>query len=135
MIGAHLTPIKQRVRITVVNPATRSLQGTLRDGATIPVTVFDVAHAFIWPVVGEQWTVTRESGVWLLGQRIESLNDTRSIESLDAGEGQISADVLVDRSGRTFVAVDLTSIAHGESIVWDSVVKRFVPSSDLSPAP
>lgn len=136
MLSDHLTPLKQRVQITGVDPSTRSIQGSLRDGATIAITVWEVPHSFVWPVVGENWSVRRESGMWLLGHRIETLNDGHSIQDLNPGQGKIHADVVVNRSGRTFVvAANPTGMAHGESLVWDSVVGAFVPSSRLSPPP
>jgi hypothetical protein len=111
MISQHLTSLKQRVRITVVNPSTRTVQGLLRDGGTVSVTVYETPGAFVWPVVGEQWTVARQSGVWLLGSRIEGLDDTHSIEALAPGASRIDADTVVNRSGDRFLTVDdITSV-------------------------
>jgi hypothetical protein len=135
MLSGHLPNRTQRVRITSVDPATRQMEGTLRDGAVIRITVWEVPASFTWPVVGEQWSVTRPAGMWILGHRIESVDDEHSIEDLAPGQGKMSANVVVDRTGRTFIAVDVSTFAHGESLVWDSVKQAFVPSSDLSPGP
>lgn len=99
MLADHLTSRTQRVRITLVDPSTRQLQGTLRDGASINITVWQVAASFVWPLVGEQWTVTRQSGVWILGQRMEAADGSHSIQDLEPGQAKIDANVVFDRRG------------------------------------
>lgn len=111
-LGDHLTNLKQRVRITVVVPTTRSIQGVLRDGATISVTVWEVPGAFVWPKVNEQWSVNRVSGMWLLGERIEAVDEENSIEDLGPGEGKIDADTVKDRAGRAFISSDVKRLMN-----------------------
>lgn len=127
-LGAHLTPVKQRASITVVIPAERRVEGRLRDGAPISIQVWEVPGAFVWPDVGEIWTVQRTGSVWMLGSRIETFDEDSKISELEPGQGQIDANVIVTRDGRTFVAVDLTNIEHGDSIVWDAATETFVRS-------
>lgn len=126
MLSEHLTNLKQRIRITVVDPSTRSIQGVLRDGATVPITVWEVPAAFVWPEVNEQWTVRREAGMWLLGQRIEAMDEEPSIDDLAPGQGKLDADTVIDRQGRTVVTVDISTLADGEVAVWDADTKQFI---------
>lgn len=124
-LSDHLTPVKQRALITVVIPETRRIEGRLRDGAAVNITVWEVAGAFVWPQVDEVWTIDRVGPVWMLGSRLESFEEEVPISGLEPGHGQIDANVVLSRDGRTFVAVDVSDADDGDDIKWNSSLERF----------
>jgi len=91
--------------IITCDPTTRKLEGVIKDGVPIPIIVWEIPGVFVWPKIGEQWTVTRSIGVWKLGQRIEPL-EGHSIQDIEPGEGKIAADALYDSQGRRFANTD-----------------------------
>jgi hypothetical protein len=135
MLDKHLTQTTARARITLVDTATRTVEGTIRDGSQVTITLFEVPASFVWPQTGEQWTITRKSGIWTLGHRLENVDEAQSVQALAPGEGKLDGNTFIDRHGRLFVAIDLTDIEHGDQVVWDAGVQAFVPASKLGPAP
>lgn len=116
---------KVRVQIVTVDPASRRLEGMLKDGAVVQIATWEVGPAFVWPKLDEHWTIRRENAYWYLGARIEKLGDDHSVQDMQPGHAKIGADVVVDSTGRTFIAVDLTNIEDGHTLRWDAATKTF----------
>lgn len=108
-------------------PEIRRIEGRLRDNAVIQITVWEVPGAFVWPQVGETWTVHRTGGAWMLGSRLESLEEDASISDLVSGAGRLDANVITTRDGRTVVALDFTTFDDDDIPVWDAITARFLP--------
>lgn len=95
----HMVPgygPKQTVRIMTVDPATRRVEATLKDGAMIQIRVFDVPTIFRWPKPEELWTVRRDSGLWVLDARIEHEQDGLGlIEDMEPGQTKITGTTTI----------------------------------------
>ncbi len=60
--------------ITTVDPTATTaagapdpvLEGVIKSGKTIRVSLYDIPAVFRWPVVGETWMVTQRNGSWYL---------------------------------------------------------------------
>ncbi|WP_028058415.1 tail fiber protein [Candidatus Solirubrobacter pratensis] len=89
-------------RIVTCDPATRKIEGTLKDGSVIQIIVWELPGVFVWPKLAETWGVTRTRGVWRLGNRIEDA-EGHSIQDLQPGEAKIDADEVFDGQGRRFL--------------------------------
>ena len=91
-------------RIVTVDTATRTIEGQLKDGGLIQISVFDVPSFFVWPAVGESWIVRQDMGFWKLFNKFDAVDDTK-IDSLGPGEAKIGAEIIKTPSGKTIVTV------------------------------
>lgn len=130
-VSDHLKPgltDRSRVRIMTVDTANRRVEAGLKDGSMIQVAVWDVPNAFRWPIEGEIWIVRRDNGIWVLDRRQQVAADENAfpITQMNPGEMKLDSNIVIDASGRTFVAVDLTGIENGWTLTWDATLMRFV---------
>lgn len=109
---------RRACKISTVDPANRKIEAILKDATTVQVAVFDTPGLFIWPKVGEYWTIHQREGFWMLDHRVESYDDEQKIADLQPGEGRIDADVVKTISGKNFVSIDITNIAEGASLIY-----------------
>lgn len=103
------TPERARVRILTVHPASRRIEGGLRDGGTIQITVIDVGPLFRWPVEGEQWNVVRRNNAWMLDGLIQDKLEDTPIEDLNPGDAKISSDYIYTRTSRVMTELDMNT--------------------------
>lgn len=94
-------------RIVTVDTATRTIEGQLKDGGLIQISVFDVPSFFVWPAVGESWIVRQDMGFWKLFNKFDAVDDTK-IDTLGPGEAKIGAEIIKTPSGKTIVTVEET---------------------------
>lgn len=123
-VSDHMRPgISQRGRIQIVTVDTsqRRVEGSMKDGSMLQIAIWDVSSAFRWPVEGEIWTVYKDTGIWMLGTRVQdgvvSTDDDgvrtkepepAPIEGLNPGDMKLDSSRVVDNQGRAFL-VDATS--------------------------
>lgn len=107
--------LKQIVRIVTVDPATRRIEGILRDRSTIQIDVRDVPPVFRWPIVGENWSVVYQNG-WVLDSLLElgEAGGDMPVEGLEPGDAKIGADRVYDRAGNLLVGANPDDVANGE---------------------
>lgn len=108
---------KQWCEIISCHPPTRAIEGMLRDGGKIMVSLFEVPPNFRWPRQGETWTVERDRmdpNHWNLCARVHgrvpildennqlsiSFSEKAPIEDMQPGEARIDAEVITDALGR-----------------------------------
>lgn len=117
-VGTRLT-----VRILTVDPASRRVEGALKDGGLIQIRVFEVGPIFRWPATGELWTVRQDDGIWSLVGRIESEQDGLGIiEELPEGDTKIVGDTKVVGNltvGSNKVVHTPSTPTNGQSLVWN----------------
>lgn len=140
----HMPPgISQRGRLQIVtvDPPTRRIEGHIKDGSMIQVAVWEIPAAFRWPIEGEVWTIYKDTGIWMLGARVQDgmvntdddgirtkETEANPVENLSPGDMKLDGSIVTDVNGLTFVAVDLTGIANGWTLKWSATLKRFVAS-------
>ena len=107
------------VKILTVDPATRKIEAALKDSGLIHIAVFDTPQVFVWPQVGEYWTVRKNNGMWMLDHRVNS-GDDHKIDDINPGEAKIHADVIKDLSGKSVIAVNDSSVMEGQIIIYES---------------
>jgi hypothetical protein len=96
---AHNTAQHAVITILTSDPDKRVLEGTLRDGGKVSVSVWGSGATFRWPKIGEVWTIKRQGNVWWqLGDRIRYESE-RSLESMDVGELRLDSDYITDVNG------------------------------------
>ena len=125
-------PERARVRILTVSPASRRIEGGLRDGGTIQITVIDVGPLFRWPVEGEQWNVVRRNNAWMLDGSIQGKLEDTPIEDLDPGEAKIDADNVYTKTSRLWTAEDAsvqTPIPFPFSTGWSNFATGFTEAT------
>lgn len=104
---------KERVKIITVDPLTRRLEVLLKDGAVVQVAIYEVPSAFVWPIPEQWWTIYRESGNWVLGDRMEvDEEENKRIEDMALGEGKFGADTIYIPSGQTIVTTNTLQTAR-----------------------
>jgi len=87
---------KLATRIITVDPATRRIEGTLKDGAMVQIRATEVGAVFRWPTEGEVWTIRRDDGYWILDSRIEIPEDgLGDVSTLNPGDTKITGNTLV----------------------------------------
>lgn len=92
---------KAACRIMTVDPATRRIEGALRDGAMVQIKAVEVSTVFRWPLEGEIWLIRQDDGYWVLDSRMENPQDgLGDITELNPGDTKIT--------GNTRIAGDLT---------------------------
>lgn len=97
---------RRACKILTVDPLNRQIEAMLKDATTVQVAVFDTPGLFIWPKVGEYWTIHRREGFWMLDHRVESYDDEQKIADLNPGEGRIDADIIKTISGKDLIAIN-----------------------------
>jgi hypothetical protein len=121
---------KQVIRIETVGRKARQIDGRLRDGAQVKVGLYEITPSFRWPTVGEYWTVSSESGHWMLGNRLEVDPDADyPIESMDEGELRLDAEKVTDAKGREVVATDNEGISNNQVPTWDAADEEWKPQT------
>lgn len=106
---------KAACRIITVDPATRRIEGALRDGAMVQIKAVEVSTVFRWPLEGEIWLIRQDDGYWVLDSRMENPQDgLGDVTELNPGDTKIT--------GNTRIAGNLTvdgtvSFAGSESAV------------------
>jgi hypothetical protein len=93
------------MEVTHVYPPNKEVAGTLRDGGTVAVSLFEVPSGFRWPIEGEIWTIERDrldNTQWVLGNRVhhQLLDHELAITDMSPGEMRLDATSVVDRNGR-----------------------------------
>jgi hypothetical protein len=86
---------KQYVQITTVDTRTRVVQGRLKDGVIVPISMTNTPPFFRWPRENEVWSICYTTGGWILGEFAEQVDAQSPIESLLPGEARIDASRLV----------------------------------------
>jgi len=109
---------RRACKITTVNTTDRIIEAVLKDATTVQVAVFDTPGVFIWPQVGEYWTIHQYNGIWMLDHRTEGYADEQKISDLNPGEGRIDADVIKTISGKNLLAIDNTSVSDGSLLTY-----------------
>lgn len=99
-VNSSIAP-RRVARIVTVHPASRKIEGQLKDGGNIQISLFDVPPFFVWPQEGEYWIVRQDGGYWKLSNKFDG-NDDQQVETLNPGEAKVAADVVVTPSGRQF---------------------------------
>lgn len=132
-VSDHMKPgftSKSRVKIITVDPANRRLEGALKDGSMIQISVWDVPNAFRWPVEGEEWICRRDNGIWILDHRQQQSGDETKIplESLHPGEMIIDSTLIVDDRGYRLAPVDGPP-SDGQVPVWHHEVDAWIPGN------
>lgn len=92
-------PMKQWIKIIDCYPAKKQIQGHLRDGGQVVVSVFDVPASFRWPKQNELWSIYRDpqdQNHWLLGGRVHQEKD---IENLSPGDMRLDSQFITDSDG------------------------------------
>lgn len=125
--GRHM---KQRVKILTVDPATRRVEGVLKDGTAIQIAVWEISPLFRWPKEEENWSVWKENGYWMLDSPMEDKRfQDKPVEDLNAGDVRVNApgDMHITAQGEIqasgkIVANDGLRIPPGASagLVWVS---------------
>lgn len=120
--------MKQRVRIVTVDPPTRRIEGALKDGGGIRISLYEVPSNFRWPKEQEIWTVNRVGNEWYLGDRHE-LDDDVKIEDLNPGDVKIAGSRIVDERGHEVVAIEGTVESRPNASVpaWDATDGSWKP--------
>jgi len=95
--------MKQRVKITTVDPSARRIEGVLKDGAIIQIALYEIPNQFRWPIVGEYWTVIRENNFWYLGSAHE-LDEDFPVEAMEPGDTKIGATRIFNKTGQRLLA-------------------------------
>jgi hypothetical protein len=127
-------PDRARVRILTVDPTNRRIDGGLRDGGVIQISVLSSGSLFRWPKEGEQWTVVRRNNTWLLDSLIETGEVNQPIEDLEAGQAKLQATNLCNDEGIPFLREgDATPITESEvtGLIDDLAAKQPL-DSDLT---
>lgn len=97
---------KLAARIITVDPATRRIEGTLKDGAMVQIKAQEVGTVFRWPLEGEIWTIRQDDGFWVLDRRFENPEDGYGeITDLQPGETKITGNTTI--AGTTSITGDL----------------------------
>ncbi len=103
MIGQPLqTTHRYAAAIVTVDPTQSIVDGILKSGSAIRISVYTTGAAFRWPVVGESWIVRQENGSWYL----ESLLPPASFQTAAPGDAIINSPtgqirVLGSKTGTT----------------------------------
>jgi hypothetical protein len=84
---------RRACKILTVDPKQRIIQGILKDTTSVEIAVFDTPGFFIWPKVGENWTIHQYNGIWMLNHRLGGADDYQ-IDDLEPGEAKIDADII-----------------------------------------
>jgi hypothetical protein len=63
-----------------------------KDFGLIQIAVWEVPISFRWPKEGENWTVYRENGFWMLGSPEPKEDEVLPIESLAPGDTRIGTE-------------------------------------------
>lgn len=103
--------VKQWLKVTHVHPESKQIQGLLRDGGTISVSVFEIPPSFRWPVEGEIWSVERDAlgnAQWTLGCRIHDvIKDGESpITDMASGDLRLDSNQIVNASGSSLLIAE-----------------------------
>ena len=102
------TPDRARVKILTVDPSSRRIDGGLRDGGVIQISVIETGPLFRWPQQEEIWTVYRRNNAWFLDSLIEV--GENSVEDLAPGQSRIPSSVIKTSDGKTLANIE-TDIA------------------------
>lgn len=90
----------QRVQIVTCDPATRRIEGRLKDGVIIQIAVWEIPSGFRWPKTDEFWTVIQRNHFWHLGQPMEIGENEKPIEDLQPGDTKIGGgsetEIIID---------------------------------------
>jgi hypothetical protein len=101
--------------ILTVDPKQRKIEAILKDGAAVQVAVFDTPGFFVWPKVGERWTIHKYNGIWMLNHRLGT-EDDHQIDDLEPGQAKIDADIIKTPSGSSLVTINKTNVIEVGSI-------------------
>ncbi|HEY5445836.1 MAG TPA: phage tail protein, partial [Pyrinomonadaceae bacterium] len=128
-------PDKQWIEVLSAYPQTKQIQGKLRDGGLVYVSILDVPPSFRWPQTGEVWSITRDpidNVTWNLCSRVHGYKalpqnggiaftevEDFDITVMDPGEMRLDSSKIYDDRGMRLAPVDLTDINNGESLVWN----------------
>jgi hypothetical protein len=110
-IGNSVTKQGQKTRIivTAVDAATRTIHGTFKDGGSTLVTLYEIPAAFRWPQVGEVWTVIRQNINWMLGERVNAIDEAFPVTSISGTQMRLDASEIYDMFGNKLGTVGGTS--------------------------
>lgn len=88
-------------RIITVDPTNRKIEGQLKDGGLIQISLFDVPPFFVWPKQDEFWIVRQDGNYWKLYNKFDDNDDTK-ISTLNPGEAKVAAEIVRTPSGKKF---------------------------------
>lgn len=77
---------KMRAIVTTVDPEKREIHVRGADGGDRQLAVFDVPVYWVWPRVGETWSIYEENGYWILGHRFLDQDEDAALRSLNEGD-------------------------------------------------
>jgi len=106
-------------KILTVDPQQRKIEAILKDGAAVQVAVFDTPGFFVWPKVGERWTIHKYNGIWMLNHRLGTEDDYQ-VDDLQPGEGKIDADIIKTPTGKSVIIVDDAKVTAGQVIGYQN---------------
>ena len=87
---------KMTARIITVDPATRRIEGYIKDGAMVQIAAQTVNTVFRWPLEGEIWIIRKDDGIWILDKRIENPEDgLGDVSELNAGDTKITGNTVI----------------------------------------
>lgn len=91
-------------RIITVDPTNRKIEGQLKDGGLIQISLFDVPPFFVWPQQDEFWIVRQDGNYWKLYNKFDD-NDETKVSSLNPGEAKVAAETIRTPSGKKLVTI------------------------------
>jgi hypothetical protein len=107
----------QYVQIVTCDPRTRRIEGRLKDGAVVPVAIYNTPPFFRWPREGEVWSVIYMGTTPVLGSFQEMEDSSQPVEDLMPGDARIDADTVRLVGG---LIVSGTSIFEGATVFEQS---------------
>lgn len=102
---------KYGCKITTVDPTQKRIEGVLKTGNVIQISVYATPPLFRWPKVGESWMVCQENGSWFLEGLWQEEEDHTQLTGLQPGDVLLNTPGnIVLSSGRT-VATEYNLLA------------------------
>lgn len=126
---------KSVVRIITVNIPQGYLEAVMKDGAMVHILIKGVPTVFRWPMTGEVWTVWRENGYWILGERIEEKADAQGwIADLEEGDTQITGNVVITGTASVgeFPIVRKYTTLIGDGVETEYVIEHNLGTMDIT---
>ena len=119
---------KMAARIITVDPATRRIEGHLKDGAMVQIAAQAVSTVFRWPLEGEVWIIRKDDGFWILDKRIENPEDgLGDISELNAGDTKITGNTVIAGSAKISgnTTIDGSLIVNNNSL--ENIITGLLP--------
>lgn len=119
---------KVRGKVFTVDPATRTIEFVLTDGAMVQAQVWEVPSFFRWPRQQEWWTFHRAGSTspWILGDRLENAETVFKVEQAPEGAAKINTSVIYTEDGHR-LAVVKGAPTDGQILSWSAADDAWVP--------